>query len=389
MIASHSYTARSLAKALAPLTFAALLLSGCDSKESVEAEEPRSTDPASAPQLSGARVEVAVITRTERNLSLRVPGEVEGMRDALLSSSNGGYIESVEVREGDHVRKGAVLARVDAQTYSTRLVRAQVELKAAERELERTETLGTAVPTSELDQAQDRVATAKAQLSELQVAASRAVVNAPFDGVVVSVDAEVGEVAAPGTPLFRLVQLQPIRVSIALADRDLSITRLGMPATVELSARSGTYEGKVVQISQAASTKTRSFEALVELPNEGEELLPGMIAQVTLRADEDSPAKGSGDAAGKLLISQDWLVTAKRGVGVFVARDGKAAWRDLKLGSVLRRQVEVKEGLEAGDRLIITGHRTLVEGDQVLVHREGRCCVEGRPIFAEEGVSPQ
>lgn len=387
MIVSPLATARALSRAAAPLTIAALVLVGCDSTESVEAEEPRSTDSTAAPRLSGSRVEVAIITRTERNLSLRVPGEVEGMRDALLSSSNGGYIESIEVQEGDHVKQGAVLARVDAQTYSTRLVRAQVELTAAERELARTENLGTAVPTSELDQAQDRVATAKAQLRELQVAASRAVVNAPFDGVVVSVEAEVGEVAAPGTPLFRLVQLQPIRVSIALADRDLSITRLGMPATVELSARSGRYEGKVVQISKAASTKTRSFEALVELPNESEQLLPGMIAQVTLRADEDIASTGAGESEGKLLISQDWLVTAKRGVGVFLEKDGKAVWRDLQLGPVLRRQVEVEKGLEAGDRLIITGHRTLAEGDDVLVHREGMCCVDGRPTFDGESAT--
>src|SRR5690606_23329561 len=103
-------------------------------------------------------------------------------RDAMLSASLGGYIEQVSVEEGARVKKGDVLARVDSNTYSARLVRAQVEEKAAERELARSESLGGAIATAELDAAQDRLASAKAALAELRVAASRSVINAPFAG---------------------------------------------------------------------------------------------------------------------------------------------------------------------------------------------------------------
>jgi RND family efflux transporter MFP subunit len=309
---------------------------------------------------------------------MRVPGEVEGVRDAQLGASLGGYIEQVSVSEGDHVKKGAVLARVDSQTYSTRLLRAKVEKEAAEREFARTLSLGDSVATAELDGAKDRVATAKATLSELQVAVSRTVINAPFEGVVVRVDAEVGEVAAPGAPLFRLVQLNPVRVNVALSDRDMALAQVGMRATVELAARSGQYEGKIVQLSQAANLKTRSFEALVEVENEDEALLPGMIAQVSLSTEGGEDAKVS-----KLLVSQDWLVTDPAGVGAFVAENGKAVWRPLKLGAVVRRQVEILDGLKSGDALIIVGHRSLAEGDDVLIHRKGVCCENGRAIFSE------
>jgi len=328
------------------------------------------------PDLKGTRVEVAVVQRSTCGLTLRVPGEVKGVRDAMLAAPLGGYIEQVSVKEGARVKKGDVLARVDSNTYSTRLIRAQVEEKAAERELARAESLRDAIATAELDAAQDRLASAKAALAELRVAASRSVVNAPFAGTIVKVDAEEGEVAGPGTPLFRLVQLKPVRVSVALSDRDVALAQVGMTARVELAARSGSYEGKVIQLSQAADLKTRSFEALVELPNEDESLLPGMIAQVSLSAD-------AKDAPGKLLISQDWLVTQPTGVGVLLAKEANATWRPVTLGAIVRRQVEVLSGLSEGDSLVIVGHRSLVDGDPILVHRTGTCCQNGRAIFGD------
>jgi multidrug efflux pump subunit AcrA (membrane-fusion protein) len=151
-----------------------------------------------------------------------------------------------------------------------------------------------------------------------------------------------------------------------------------MPATIEVGARSGHHRGKIVQLSQAANLKTRSFEALVEVKNEDEALLPGMIAQVTLQSEDAPDAKES-----KLLISQDWLVTNPDGVGAFVAENGKAIWRSLELGPVVRRQVEVKKGLKEGDALIIVGHRSLQAGDDVLIHRKGVCCENGRAVFTQ------
>ena len=163
----------------------------------------------------------------------------------------------------------------------------------------------------------------------------RAIIKAPFAGYIARVDAEVGEVAAPGGPLMRLVQLQPVNVSVALSDRDVSIAREGGKALVQLDARTGQYQGTITSISRAADVKTRSFEALVEIPNEDEALLPGMIANVTLEtAEPESVATGEkGETAkaeadveradgqraaatdeAQLIISQDWIVTKPDGV---------------------------------------------------------------------------
>ncbi len=363
--------------------------------ESVAAEKQR--DPAAEAQgpkdLAGARVEVVVVQPSERNLELNLPGEVEAHRDALLAAPLGGYIESVHAAKGDRVKHGQALVSVDTSTHSARLARVQTELDSASRELARAESLAGAIPAAELDSARDRVTQIEANKRELTLNVSRSVVRAPFAGYITDLDAEVGEVAAPGAPLLRLVQLQPVDVTVSLSDRDISLATVGSPAVVTMDARAGQFEGKITEIARAADLKTRAFEVVIELPNADEQLLPGMIANVTLKtgpATTRAPSGASGDgerpdaqAPGSIVIAQDWLVTRPDGVGVFVVKDGKAAWRPVRVGSVLRKQVSIEEGLADGDVLIIVGHRDLVEGDKVLVQRKGRCCVNGRAIFSE------
>ncbi len=363
------------------LMIMSLLLFSCKSDETAGGSSNAPPPSKETKSLKGTRVEVAIIEKNDSGLSLRVPGEVEGAKDVELAASLGGYIESVLVKEGDHVKKGALLARVDGQTHSTRLSRAQVEVTAAKRELKRAESLKGTIPQTEIDGLADRVASTKASLRELQVNVERSTIKAPFAGVIVRRDAEVGEVAAPGSPLFRLVQLNPVHISVSLSDRDLAVAQKGMRAQIKLEARSEVLTGKVIRLSKAARLKTRSFEAIVEAENPQETLLPGMIAQVTLSSHGD---KDAAEQDERLFISQDWLVTQPDGVGVFLVVDGKASWRDLELGGVLRRQVEVRSGLVKGDRLIIVGHRRLADGDLVLAQREGHCCTEGRVDFTQE-----
>lgn len=371
---------------IAPLFVVALLAASCTNASADDAVPVAEPPPAAAPELEGHRVEVAVVNPSSRSLTLSVPGEVQGYRDASLAAALGGYIESVMVEEGDRVKKGQALVAVDQATHGARLARQKLELQVAERELSRAQSLQGTIAKAEIDAAEDRVELARASVKELVLNAGRAVVRAPFEGHVVRVDAEVGEVAPPGAVLVRLVQLQPVKVSVSLSDRDIALAKVGSKASIQLDARSGAFEGLVTSISRAADMKTRSFEAIIEVSNEQETLLPGMIANVTLQTGQlsttEGVAQGSEDKP-QLIISQDWIVTRRDGVGVFVEKDGVAQWRSVHLGDILRKQVVVDSGLEAGDALIIAGHRELVDGDKVLVHRRGRCCQEGRVSFSE------
>jgi membrane fusion protein (multidrug efflux system) len=349
----------------------ALAAVGCRSAEAqTQPDQPPEMSP---PDANAIRVELAVVQPSKASLELELPGEVEGSRDASLAAPMGGYIEQVLVSPGDHARRGQTLVAVDTVAQAARRDQARVELEAAKREYERYRRLGDAIARVELDAAETRLKAARAAVKTASVMVTRSIVTAPFEGVVVTVDAEVGEVAAPGSPLVRLVQLDPAKVTVSLSERDVVSLQEGMAARVSLPASAGVaLPGKVEHIQRAADLKTRTFIAEIEVQNDDERLLPGMIATVRL-----APEAG----AERLVIRQDWLVTRGSEVGVFVAESNTARWRPVELGPVTRNQVVVRRGLEAGDALVVTGHRQLADGDPLLVARRGTCCNDGRVAF--------
>jgi membrane fusion protein, multidrug efflux system len=362
------------------LALSLLGLAAC--KPNAGEAEPEPTTSSARPAMAPARatrVEVAVLAVSREAGELLLPGEVEGSRDALLAASLGGFIEQVKVKVGDKVRTGQFLISVDSASHTARLNIAKVELSAADRELRRAKELGSALPKAQLDAAETRLAAAKANIQSAQVAVARSIVSASFDGTVVQVDAEVGEVAAPGAPLVRLVQLDPARVTVSLSDRDVLAVKAGQDVLVTTEGRPDPFPGTVKRIRQAADLRTRTFIAEVDVPKGEGALLPGMIAQVRV------PLAAGDD---RLSISQDWLVTKLDGVGAFVDEGGIARYRKLVLGPVLGRSVVVEQGLSVGDRLVVTGHRELADGDPLIVAREGRCCTDGRVDYGAQQAKP-
>ena len=352
-------------------TLLALLLAaaGCND---AGAAPPNPAERPAPPSAKSVRVETAELKPSLPELTITLPGEIEGHRDALVQASPGGLIESVHVKVGDKVRRGQLMVRVDAATQSALLNQANVEVDAAEREYRRARGLQDVLPGAELDAADSRWRSAVAAAKAQRVAVSRSTVTAPFSGVVVRVDAEAGEVAGPGVPLVRVVQLDPVKVVVSLADRDVVAIKEGMTASVRVGALPEPFEGTVKRIHRAADMSTRAFTAEIEIPNPDKKLLPGMIASVSLVAQ----LEGKG-----MVISLDWLVTGRHENGVFLNENGVARWRPLTLGPILREQVLVTKGLKAGDDIVITGHRDLAEGDPLLINRHGWCCENGRAKF--------
>ncbi|MBL4688162.1 MAG: efflux RND transporter periplasmic adaptor subunit [Nannocystaceae bacterium] len=343
---------------------------GCNAAAAPESSE-QAEKPAPPPAKS-TWVEAATIERSSATLELLVPGEVEGSKEAILASSQGGFVEAANVEIGDIVQAGDPLFRIDTTLYSARLEQVRAELRASQREHKRAEKLGKILSGADRDNAKDRYDLARAGLKVAQIQVKRATVRAPFDGVIAEVELEKGEVASLGAPIARLLQLDPVKVTVSVPDRDVVGLSVGTKVTIATDALAEPRIGTLSRIHPAADMDTRAFTVEIEVPNEDRALLPGMIARVRI---EQSIAED------KLLIPQNLLVTARSANGVFVVEDDVARWRPLKLGAMVREQVIILEGLEVGENVIVVGQRTLADGDAVIISRQGRCCATGRPEF--------
>jgi RND family efflux transporter MFP subunit len=323
------------------------------------------------------RVETAVLEASSAKVTLDLPGEIAGSHDVVLASALGGLVERVEVAEGDRVQKGQTLAVIDREPRAAQVDQGAAQLKLAESELARLQQMGDLATASQLDGLTAQVEIAKAQLRLARNQLDRTVIRSPIDGVVASLDLDAGEVAAPGAPAIRVVQLDPVLVTLSVSDRDVVALERGLAARVTTPSAARQHDGLIKNIGAAADLSTRSFLVEVEVANPDGKLLPGMIAKVAVE-------RTIGE--GKVVLPQPWIVTRTEGYGVFVVEPGETAvarWRPVKLGQVAHDQVVVEEGVSAGDEVVMVGQHGLVDGDHVLVTRKGRCCTDGRAVYGE------
>lgn len=355
-------------------------LAGCEGGQEEPSGGAAGASVKHAPESKAARVEVATVRASQPVLHLIRPGEVRGAREAHLASALGGFVESVLVEAGERVAKNKPIAYVDSSTYTAQAKLTRIEVEDAERELKRLEQLGKSVAPARVDAARTRLERARAQHQLSKNQQARAVIRAPFAGVIVDLDIERGEVVAPGAPVARLIQLDPAHVLVSVADRDIALMSVGAKATVTSAGSPEPLEGTIHRIEPAADLQTRTFEVEVEVENADHKLLPGMIAKVSFANRRE------GDI---VLLPQDFVVTRLDGNGVFVAGDDHIArWRPLTLGALIGTQVEVVSGLAPGDRVVTVGQRGLSDGDELIITRAGECCEDGRVVFEKSVRGP-
>jgi RND family efflux transporter MFP subunit len=304
------------------------------------------------------RVEILNVQPKKQTLTLTLPGEVEGSRDALLSSATGGYVEKVLVQKGELVKRGTELAWVNKSIADAQLAQAEAQLKLANHDLKVVNSAGGSISKSRKVQAEAQQTIAEAQHTMASLQAERARMRAPFRGVVAAADLETGEVAAPGQPLLRLVNVDTVKISLSISDRDIKWVKPGVSATVYLDGGSKAIKAEVTRVTPAADLETRTFIAEIDVPNPERTLMPGMMATTAIE---------STSAGQSLVIPQYALLTRREGNGVFIVEDNRAVWRPLVVEALMGHELIVASGLQAGDQVIMKGHRELNHGEPVLV----------------------
>ena len=315
---------------------------------------------------------------TQRVLAL--PGTLRGDTEAALYARTNGYLKSWIKDIGDHVRKGELLAVIDAPETEQELLQAhaareQVEarLGLAESSLARWQDLRQrdAVSQQELDergaavrQARADLAAANANIKRLEKLQSYQSIVAPFTGVVVRRNVEVGALIGAGNngsarELFHLAQIDPLRVSVAVPQTYAAEVRVGQEVSLRLIEKPGVeLKGKIARTAGAVDPDSRAMTVEIELPNPDGKLLPGAYveASLTLR----SAARGLVVPASALQFRQEGPRLA------VVNADGRIALRPVKLGRDLGRNVEVLSGIDRLERIVLNPHDAIEAGEPVL-----------------------
>lgn len=309
-----------------------------------------------------ALVSVATLKDTVFNHYLDIQGSVNTKENILIQPEMPGTLVALNVKAGQRVSKGQLLARVDDGGSSQQVASLETQYQLAKTTFERQKNLWSQKIGSEIQylQAQTQMLSLQRSVAQAKAMLSKTEIRAPFSGTIDEVFVERGQVVSAGPQgLMRIVNLNNMYVSTSIPESYIGKLKVGTQVDVFLTSLNKNYKGKVRQIGNFINPNNRSFGIEVSIPNPENLLRPNQVAKLKVI-----------DYTVKNAIVVPSNVIQEDGKGnqfVFVATnsDGKTATAKkamVTIGKSSDNVTEILSGLSANDIIVIEGVNTISEG---------------------------
>lgn len=346
-----------------------LMLAACGGSDKAEARQE-------TPAVVLGPQDVAVAQLGSVGSSVTVSGPLEPSERVTLRAQVPGVVSGMRVDRGTTVRRGQVLAVIDAGGIRSQATGAQASVAAAQanlalarQRLEAARTLRQAGAMSEIDYrtavaayeaAEAQVAVARAQAATSGEAAARTVITSPIAGVVSERRVENGEAVSPGDEMFTVVNPSVLELEGQISVTDATRVRVGQPVEFTLDALPGErHRGRVARVDPTADPDTRQVGVYVQLPNPGWRIVGGQFARGRIL---------TGASVTAVLVPETAARQTPGGAAdVFVVVNGRAVRRVVSLGprDEASGLVAVLSGVQAGERVIVTPTTDIADGTPV------------------------
>lgn len=299
---------------------------------------------------------------------ISLPASFAPWQQVALKARVAGYIKKVTVDKGDTVTQGQKLIEIEVPELEADLIRHRAEVNIAEIEVRRLHDARAKSPDLILPQAVDdaeaKLAIAKATLERANTLLEFAQISAPFGGTVSARKVDPGAFsAAGGETLLQLIDAGTLRLQVPVVEMETGFLKVGEQVEAKVDALGGSVlKGTVSRISGALDPATRTMLIEADFKNADGKLRPGMFATASVAVEQHDNA---------LLIPVAGLVKEKVGGFVFMLVDGKAKKTAIKSGFNDGKNVEVLDGLGADDKVLLVGAAAVTDGQAVTV-KEGK-----------------
>ncbi len=290
--------------------------------------------------------------------SVSAVGSGIAFRAVELKMISSGRVAEINFEGGDRVAAGDVLVRLDEDGAKAALAEAEADLVEAEQNYARAETLRKQdrVADSALDGARAALKRARARVDLAADILAKRTLRAPFPGVVGFRQVDIGSSVDSDTVIATLDDLSAISVDFMVPERYFDDVAVGAAVRAETQIFPGeVFEGEVIGIGRRIDLVSRSFEVRARIANSDNRLPSGTFLRVTLVFD-DRPG---------VLIPEEAVVAQGDGAHVFVVRDGRVEQREVRVGTRLPGQVEILEGIAAGEAVVVRGVQKVRDGQAV------------------------
>lgn len=312
-------------------------------------------------------VNVATARRDSKPKELVLPGTFQAFNQTTIFPRSNGYVKSWKVDIGDNVQAGQLLAEIATPEVDQQLAQARAQEEIAKLTADRWRDLvdKKVVSKQEYDQNEKAYEAAKANLQQLEKIQGFQQVVAPFTGKITARNIDIGTLVTAGTgnsgtPLFSMVQSDPLRVYVFVPQENAASMREGLKAKILVQERPGQdFEGTVTRTAGALDPTSRTMQVEVQVPNHDGKLYAGMYGQVKfLLPDDNAP----------IVVPADAFVFRSQGPQVVtVTNDNRIHWQKIRVGRDFGTQLEVLDGLAENTKVVMNPTDDLTEGGQVQV----------------------
>lgn len=344
-----------------------LALAGCGGNEAsgdkAEAGEDAGKDGEEGEKKGEAEaVAVEVSKVAKRPIAARYAGtaNLEAPVEAQVVAKTSGVMLELLAEEGDLVRAGQVLARIDPDRPRLEMERSRAAVRKLENNYRRSQELlaSKLVSAEASDQIRYDLEAARAAYQLAQLELSYTDIVAPIDGVIAQRNAKAGNLIQLNSSLFRIVDTRRLEAVLNVPERDLATMQAGLRVTMQADALPGKeFEGRIDRVSPVVDGGSGTFRVVVAFPG-SDGLRPGMFGRIEVVYDERSNA---------LTIPRIALIEDGGETTVYSVRDGKAVRVPVQVGHMTGELAEVLKGLKEGEQVVTEGKIALRDGAAVEV----------------------
>ena len=344
----------------AALALAALAaLAGCQKEGGAQAKDKEDKGPDAVP------IEVAQVARRPIAASYAGTAPLEAPAESQVVAKTSGVALAVLAEEGQFVRAGQVLVRLDPDRARLQAAQSAAQVRKLEANYNRSVQLSKQqlISANDLDQLKYDLENARAvnRLANLELSYTNVV--APISGVIASRSIKTGNFVQINTPIFRIVDTSRLEATLNVPERELATIKAGQPVLLQVDAIPGrTFRGTVDRVAPVVDSGSGTFRVIAAFASAAEDgravLQPGMFGRI--RIDYDQRANAT-------VIPRVALLEGETDPAVFTVREGKAKRVEVKLGYVDGAWAEVLSGLKLGDPVVTAGKVALRDGSAVQV----------------------
>ncbi len=306
-------------------------------------------------------VEVVPVARRDIEASYAGTAALEAPEEAQVVAKTSGVLLQLLIEEGDAVKAGQVIARIDADRTRLEVERMGAMLRKLEAEYSRSKELfeRKLVATDSHERLRYDVETQRAAWELAKLELSYTNVTAPIGGMVAQRMVKTGNLVTLNQPMFRIVGNERLEAVLNVPERELRTMRADLPVTLTVDALPGVrFEGSIDRVSPVVDAATGTFRATAEFTDISGRLKPGMFGRIAVVYDRRSDS---------LSVPRIALLEEEAEPAVFVVREDKVVRTPIALGYVNGAYAEVTQGLVEGDQVVTAGKVAVRDGSKVQI----------------------